>query len=417
MNTSEIAIFKKFITNKEDFDKYGGYFSKLPTFNKELKLLLNLISSYYDTYQSTSISTSELLTYFDYTYPNNSSRFSYAEIIKAIEQVEVNDELLINLIEQTVEKHYSNKIITELLPVIEGNKYSVLQNIPPIIDEYSSVLKNPNSKINQDLIPNELSVQELVTKELNNPGLQFSLKKLNSVLGGLRTGTNNLMSAYVGAGKTSFWTKQAATFAKQLNDGEHILYAGNEEAAYRVNLRTTQALLNLSYNQILQDPEKIEKDRMEAGFGKIKIFDSITGTNQIRKLLDKYHTKVLIVDQGPKVVLSDYKNKDTKSVDHLELLFNWYRELAKEYDIGIISIAQSGLSGYNKRWLNLTDIYGSNSAIQGEVDFSIGMGFLDDPAKETQRYFHITKAKPYFSSDVKSSATFIKENCSWKDNE
>ena len=54
------------------------------------------------------------------------------------------------------------------------------------------------------------------------------------------------------------------------------------------------------------------------------------------------------------------------------------RRLAKKYNALAVSVTQAGDSGENKAILNMGDIDGSNTGIQGTADLIIGLGATYD---------------------------------------
>ena len=74
--------------------------------------------------------------------------------------------------------------------------------------------------------------------------------------------------------------------------------------------------------------------------------------------------------------------------------FKWYRKLAIQNDMAIIGVSQGIGSAENTKWLKLSDIYGSRVAIQGSLDYAIGIGrTIDDPTEEDLRFINIPKNK------------------------
>jgi len=127
----------------------------------------------------------------------------------------------------------------------------------------------------------------------------------------------------------------------------------------------------------------------------------------------------LFIDQGTKVHLEGGSGRslvDSSEVSQLQFLFNFYREAAKEHDTAIVILAQATGEAENKRWLKLSDMYGSRVSIQGELDYAIGIGrIVDDPTKENMRFIHVSKNKLMDGSPCKFSTHFIKEKCEWRE--
>lgn len=391
---AELAIMKLFCDNKEMFEKYNQFVKSFKNSEREIKLMFNLIQDFYERYdQAEHISSEELMQFFDYQYPQSRERTLYAETISHLFNKEVRPELIQDLIEQYVEKHYATHIVNKLFPVMEGSKYNVLHEVKVDLDNYFGLLANPPVELNS-LQPCELSIEELISQEINDEGLLWPWELLNSYIGGIRRKTLGLAFAYVDSGKTSFGMHTCACFAEQLKDtGETIVYAGNEESASRINLRLTQAFLQCLRSEITANPEMADMQRRENGFNRVKIYDSVVTTEQIDKLLDLHRPRILFVDQGTKIDSQSFRNRSGNEVTQMQQLFNYYRERAKQYDTSIMCLAQATGEAENRKFLKLTDLYGSRVAIQGELDYAIGIGRTDEKNKEDYRWFNVCKNK------------------------
>jgi hypothetical protein len=378
---------------------------------RDLKILFRLVSDYYEKYpEETSIDENALKAFYDYQYPSSREKPEFDALIMRIFQVDAKEGLVRDLLEQLIEKHHAAAIVNKLLPVMEGRKFGVLQTLDSDIEAFLAKLANPPTDTNL-LVPCQLSVADLVHQEINATGLRWPLDGLNYTIGGVRPKTLGIIFAYVDVGKTSFGVASAAHFCRQLLDtDECVVYAGNEESASRLSLRITQAFLTCLRGDIKNDPEWAEEMRQREGYGRIKILDNVVNMSQITKILETYSPRVLFVDQGTKI---ETKVRDNE-VRATQQLFNFYRESAKRYDCSIICLAQAVGEAENKKWLRLSDIYSSRVAIQGELDYAIGIGRrIEDAHTEQIRYFHVPKNKMLEGESAKFPVTFVREKCLW----
>lgn len=408
----ELSILRLFCDDRAMCEQYSPYvFSTMEHMDRDLKILFRLVKDYYDKYaDETAIDSVALTAFYDYQYPSSREKPAFDALIIRLFQIDVKEKLVTDLLEQMIERQFATDIVNQLLPVMEGRKFGVLQNLKENIDQYLSKLSDPPKELNL-LNPCQLTVHELVKQEINDDGLRWPLDGLNYTIGGVRRKTLGIIFAYVDTGKTSFSVATAANFCRQLvNTEECVVYAGNEESAARLNLRLTQAFLTCARGDIKNDPEWAEEMRQQEGFGRIKILDSILTMDQVIKILEVYRPRVLFVDQGTKI---ETRIKDNE-VRAAQQLFNFYRESAKRYDCSIICVAQAVGEAENKKWLRLGDIYGSRVAIQGELDYAIGIGRrVEDANTELIRYFHVPKNKMLEGESAKFPATFYKDRCLW----
>lgn len=407
----ELQILKLFCDDRELYEKYFPYIKSIQNLDKDIKLFFDLINKYYDQYKDCKlISYDDFIIYYNLHFPSLRNKEVHLLLIRELFSIKTKIELIQSLIEQVLEKHYSSIIINKLYPVIEGDSYGVLPEIKYIIEDYIGLMANPPED-SKELIPNELSLEHLLN-ELNNDGLSWHVDELNNIIGKLKKRTLGLVYAYVDSGKTSFGLAAAANFAKQLVDTDDIIvYAGNEESSNRLNIRLTQALLKINRKQIIEDISSFNVKRKEVGFDKIKLFDDITTIGQIEKLFELYHPSIMFIDQATNIDFPSTGNE----VALVKSLFRFYRNLTKKYNCSIIGLTQGVGDAENKRWLDLSDIYGSRVAIQGAIDYGIGIGrIIDDVSKENQRFLNIPKNKLFDGEGGKVVTTFKKDTCSWE---
>ena len=412
--SSEIKVLKLFCNSRSDFDKGEPYLSTIKNMEREIRVVLNLIIRYYEKYpESEKISIEELKSFYDMQYPNSREKEVYFEIINDIFKQDISENVLKDLLEHIIERHYAAQMMMKLSPIVEGTSFGKLISLREDLDSFMSQMRNPPSR-RGELISFSMSLKELVDTEINADGLTWLTERFNSVLGGLKRKTLGLIYAFVDNGKSSAGLACCAHFAKQLvGTNEKIIYAGNEESSARVSLRLTQAILKKTRREISADVDGAEAERSILGFDLVKVYDSITNISQIESLLSDIRPRVLFVDQGTKVSPNRSSENDVREAQYL---FNWYRERAKLYDTSIICLAQAVGDAENKKWLRLSDIYGSRVSIQGELDYAIGIGrVMDDLAYENIRFINIPKNKLNDGEKAKFQVEFIKERCSFKE--
>ena len=216
------------------------------------------------------------------------------------------------------------------------------------------------------------------------------------------------------SGKTSFslaaMAAQAALFA---GSDQKIVYAGNEESAARLQLRFVQTIVSKTRAQVANEVEYIEKKVIEKGIDNTHIFDEITTENQLIYLLDEYQPTILYIDDITNMEVT-FKRK-VEGVGYLEALFRWYRRLANKYDCAIIGVSQGVGDAEDKKWLKLSDIFGSRVPIQRALDYGIGIGRkVSDPTKENLRFIHVPKNKLHDGQGGKFTVNFQRETCKWE---
>lgn len=410
----EIQILKLFCDNRDTWQKYGNYFSQTKTLDREIKVIYNLISKYYEKYENISeINYQDLILFYDVIYPSSKSVMDnfHKEIINNLRDYDVNPDLITDLLEQMMERHYATRIINTLIPVMEGDEVGKLVSMGDYLSEYESKMKCP-PELKDNLDPICLSVDDLVNTQIDDSGISWPLESINRTYGGIRQKTHGVIYAYVDSGKTSFAVACAAKFASQLTGDECICYCGNEEDAGRLNLRLTIAFTNMMKHDIVENPQKTEELRSANGFYRVKTFEGVRDFKRLSDILKKHEPTILFMDQATKIEVSG-KEEGTKA---MTARFNMLRDMATDYDCAIIGVCQATGDCEDKKWIRLSDMYESRVAIQGELDFAIGIGrVISKPELEDYRYFNLTKNKLGDGDYARFTVTFDKYRCKWEE--
>ena len=411
----ELSLLKLFCDAREVESAHFGYLDTLDNLERELKLLFNLVHNYYEEGWYGSITQEELTAYYNLKYPKAKERDMHLDLIVEAFASNVTQDLMKAHLDQLIERYHATKVINKLLPVMEGDKYGILDSVGSDVDSYIDLLSNPPDSLVVP-IPCELSVEELIEYEINDAGLPWHLQELTNIIGGLRKKTLGLIYAFVDSGKTSFAMAACANFAAQLADTEDLIcYCGNEEAAGRLRLRLVQSITNWTRAQIKANGKKAEQIAQEGGIHRVKIFDSITSGQQIEYILREYKPHVMVVDQAPAVDVEAFSKQE--GVTRLETLFKWYRKISNTYDVGLIGVAQGTGDAEDTKYLKLSDIYGARVAIQGALDWACGIGRrVDNQIDDDLRYIHVPKNKLADGDGGRFPVHFNKYHCSWEAN-
>jgi hypothetical protein len=410
----ELSIFKVFCQDREKHLAHKGHVEGLNNLEKELKTLFNLLTTYYDEYEGEdSVSPGILLDYYELKFPKSKGKDDITTIVTNAFDIELNEDMVDGFLDQLNEKYVATTLVNKLMPVLEGEKYGIVAGLAGNIDNYIELMHNPPDNLAVPE-PCELGIRELIKKEIHEPGIPWRLPYLTHKVGGLRPATLGLIFAFVDSGKTSFCLDNVAAWSDYLEEGETICYAGNEEAAGRLKLRGAQAWLKQRVDWLRDNEREAEVMLSRTKFNSVKFFDDIVSGDQVKYILKTYRPRVLVVDQATDVDIHTKRKAD--GVEYLKQLFKWYRRLANEYQCAIVGVSQGVGDAENTKWLKLSDIYGSRVAIQGALDYAIGIGRkVDDAAAENQRYINIPKNKLNGGEGGKVTTNFVKQLCLWKE--
>ena len=387
----------------------------LDNLERELKLLFKVLDLYYEEYESeTSVNLSTFLSFFDLKYPKSKDREIITDLVHSAFDADTKEELVMEYLDQLNEKYTATHIVNMLVPVMEGTKYKILPKVRDMASEFVDSLHHRPVELTVPT-PCTLTPRELIEQEKQTPGLPWRLEALTNVIGGLKPRTLGLIYAFVDAGKTSFTLDNVAHWSTYLQDEQTIAYCGNEEEAKRLRRRLMQAYLKRPWSWMMENMEEaVELCSEHEGFDKVHIFEDITHGDQILYVLKNYRPHLLVIDQATNVDIKTARKSE--GVEYLKHLFQWYRRQANEFNTAVVGVSQGVGDAENTKWLKLSDIYGSRVAIQGALDYAIGIGRkVDDAALSNKRYINIPKNKLNNGDSARLSVSFFNATCQWKE--
>lgn len=405
-----INVIKLFSENRGVYEEKGGYIRSLPNIDRDVKLLVNLVHKYYDEYPDHKyIGKEEMHNFYDVCYPGARDAEEYHMAIDNLHDAKVSTDIMSDILEQAVEMHFAQLIATKLVPAMNGTKFGIIPNIKADVEQFVSYMKRP-PKDSTALQPNMMLPSELIAEALSYEGPEWVLEELTMTLGPVQTQTLGSIFGSVNSGKTSLCMAQIAKVADYYRDtGETIVFAGNEEPSRRTKKLMSLAFLNKTQYEIDAMGKEADEYAAMHGWHRVKLVDSVKHISQVIKILDEWGPKYLVIDQGAKVQ-HDIQAKDN---DKLRVLYNFYRDLANEYDCAITTVEQGTGEIRYRQWVDMVDIYNSRVGIQGELDYAIGIGQVDKPGRENYRYLNISKNKLLDGFEGRTAAKFDHTRCLW----
>lgn len=203
---------------------------------------------------------------------------------------------------------------------------------------------------------------------------------------------NNAVAVCGNTGKTTLIASEVTNFCEQIAEDECIIWINNEEAGKKVMTRVMQSALRASKDKILINQERALAVYATKIGSKFRLVDEATITfEQIYQIVQDFKPKVLVVDQGDKVRFRG----DNLLAGHerLKALYVRFRELAKEFDIPIITVGQASGEAEGKKWLSMDVMDNSKTGKPGEMDWIIGIGTTNAEGEESIRYLRLAKNK------------------------
>lgn len=376
------SVIKLFL-NKDIFMKYNTYLSLslIKEQTPELYKLLNSLSSYYSEGKD-SLSVEEFMLVFFTQYPamREKEKETYNFLFSQIASVEVREELVVGYLEELRQELLLTEIALTALEVKEKRKdMSVLE------DQFKLITR---VVIEEDISFVTDNLEDLYNEVVQQKGLRWRLKALNIMMGSLRKGDFGFLFARPETGKTTFLASEITYMAGQTD--QPIVWFNNEEAGNKVKLRCYQAALGMTLPELFSDLETNKERFMEVTKGNIKLYDAGSiHRRDVEKICKQLNPSMIIFDQIDKI--NGFQGHERHDLA-LKTLYQWARELAKEYG-PTIGVCQAGGSGEGKKRLTMDDVDSSKTSKQGEADWILGIGKTNKEDEEYVRYMHLSKNK------------------------
>lgn len=180
--------------------------------------------------------------------------------------------------------------------------------------------------------------------------------------------------------------------AEQLKEDDGpIIWFNNEEQGNKVKLRCYQAATGATLVQINSNPSAAQNHFLQKTKGKLLLLDprGTISKELVERVCKKYKPSLIIFDQIDKITGFDADREDLK----LGAMYQWARELAKEYTCPIIAVCQADATGENQKWLTMANVANAKTAKQAEADWIVGIGKIHDAGYENLRFLHASKNK------------------------
>lgn len=388
MNNIELYLLKFFFVSK-NFVKFGEVFETkfLKDNSPELFSVLQAIRAWHDKYPDRDINSIEEFSLFYFTmFPAREEKGNehIESLLTKLGAIEVEDAVARDYMLQHLQRANAAKTALIALEVAQGRK-----EYPDLIRalEEAQDASSPNVEDEYEFVPLD------ETAGRPEKGLRWRLDCLNKALGSLRHGHFGFLFARPEAGKTSFALDQCIFMAEQAKEKGlgPVVYFNNEQPGQDVMQRAVSAALGIDGETYFKHKAKANARFKERLGDHFLLYDRGHMTSsEVEKICKKYSPSLIVFDQLDNIKgVGSNKERDDLS---LKALYQWARELAKEY-CPVIAICQAGGTAEGKKWLTMDDVDGSKTAKQSAADWIIGIGQSHQPGLENIRHVSISKNK------------------------
>lgn len=375
----------RYLLVSANYTKYSKYVSA-PQELKEVKLLYHALEALHHKYPDSDKSVDELETQVYASYPNMRTveREAVSDLCAQLRQVEVRPELLQELLSESVVRASARDIALCAFDVSEGRK-----SVNEIQTLFDRIKENQSAGVDwsksRNFVTDDLFVLE--THTIRSPGVRWRLNCLNSSLGPLRDGDFGFIFARPESGKTTFLADEATFFAEQAT--RPVVWFNNEEQGEKVRLRTYQACLGITQDEIWKDKQKVQDLYRQRTKGLLRIYDDASiHKKEVEAIVAELLPQIIVFDQIDKIKGFDADRPDLV----YGRIYQWARELAKR-GCAVVGVCQSDGTGEGVRWLTMAHVAEAKTSKQAEADFIIGIGRSNENGTEDIRYINISKNK------------------------
>jgi DnaB-like helicase C terminal domain. len=227
-------------------------------------------------------------------------------------------------------------------------------------------------------------------------GLSWKLRTAQVMFGRLRKGDFGFIFARPDVGKTTFITDQCSYMAQQ-GDGL-LIHFNNEEAGMKIRNRYYQSVLGITTKELIANHARNERLFNDKIQGRIQVVDEAhMHRRQIEAICQRHKPKLIVLDSIDK--LWGFGEKGLRDDLHYKAIYQWARELSKEYG-PVIGSCHASADGANTKWLTMENIAYAKTAKQGEADWILGIGASPKIEDRNIRYLSACKNKQMGDDDT-----------------
>jgi len=367
---------------REYFDKYKEYISNYVV-QKETKVISQTVRKWYDDNpDAEQVDWEDFKLQFKIKYHPALKEMQYIVFEKIIDNIKA-EEINEDVIDTFCDMDTAARIKQVLADKSEDA--DTWAEVQAIIDERNSVA-TINQQEEECLV--DMDVEHLVDTVVLSGGVEWRLDRLNESVGQIHDSDFIVVGKRPETGGTTFLTSEFTYMLGQLPDNQNAIIFNNEEGGEKVGLRVLQSALNNTTGEVLVDPAaaNIEFQKFLDGRRLDVYHKPALSIYDIERQLKDGNYGLIGINVLEKV--SGFNNLD--DVSRRQRLAEWCRIMADKYG-AVFAIIQADGTAEGEKYLNMSQLYGSKTGVQGEIDVLIMIG--KDPTVDDKRYFSIAKNK------------------------
>lgn len=379
------------LTVLDTIDNYSKYQYLINKYNTDIDIdrIIKTIDKYYSEEISNTIDWSSFSSYFFINNPmiKDEKKILFSSMFSKLETIATT--LKSSFLETFLERYHAERIAVKAMEIAEGKPGTGgLLDIQTELTAYEGASEKVND-IKAEA--NTKSLDELLSTVSSGSGLRWRLEYLNEALGEIRKGDFLLFGGRPDSGKTSMLCSEGGFMAQQLPEDKQFIYFTNEEGGDDVKLRMISSVLGIPLIDLRKDPLTYwtEYGKLLKGNDRIVIVDKYDlSVGDIEWWLENTNPGLIAIDQLRKVK-GFYK---TQGIERTEKIFNLGREWSKHY-APLLTVGQLDGMAEGIAYPDMSRLYESKTAIQGELDAIINIGVQDGTVPPNRRFLNVCKNK------------------------
>lgn len=381
MDTTDLDILK-YMSERSNYERYSKYVSK-GLCTKESWTILGAYGEYFDKHPDKDEIDGDFPLWFRTFYPSwkDEQHRMYRGIFANVSQHKAptsqafTDSLESLRFDEVLKSCYEDRL---------RGRTSV-DDVLQAIDDYkgSSIRTLSDSPVYQ------FDLTDLSSNQRDKTGYYWRCEDLNKAVGPVAHGDFIVVGKRPEVGGTSFLCSELSFMLEQLPEGKSGVIFNNEEVPDKIATRQMSAALGCDYRQLMASPKskKIEYENWLDGRKWDLVHNPSMTLRDIKDVLEDGDYGLIGINVLAKVGGTGKKEDH----DKLEWLGQQFRIIAEEYG-PVIAIAQADPTAEGMRYIPQDRLYKSKTALQGEADVLIMIGYDDDGPVDS-RYIHVAKNK------------------------
>lgn len=403
-----LAVIKHFLESSEQQVKFHRHMLRIDNLDKAQGTVLENIDELYQLFpDKTSITPAELKAYIRKKNPARDTSY-YNDLIDSAVNQQIGPEITLSLMEAVIERHMAAKIQALTSPIVSNQKTGLLTEVDTVMQEFRDLCSLADKP--DQLMDCDVSFQEAIEFRAVDSGIKWPLDGLTKCLGGVEPSLG-LVIARPDVGKTSFILNCLAYFAAQLrNTDRQLLYCGNEEGIMGLKARFGVSLLGVQTEWAEANPKQFGEQVSQRNGDCVRFHGGVRSTRDVETLIKRYDPVVTVADQIAKFKIPGNKEEGPQG---LASVYGWFRNASQEYQTMVMGVGQADVK--TGQWVTMDNINGSKTDVPGELDWGVGIGFLDEQGMEFVRFINVFKNKMKYGRKGRAQVSFNPETCRYKD--